>query len=73
MKAQEKEYLEMGRCLSKPSKINKDKLLIVLADGNPDIRMMTITVYRGHSASDTKAVAEQIEKKWNAYSCNCPR
>ncbi len=42
---------------------NKDKLLIVLADGNPE-HMYAGQSYTGSiSASDTKAVAEQIEKK----------
>lgn len=41
---------------------NKDKLLIVLADGNPE-HMYAGQLYIGNiSASDTKAVAEQIEK-----------
>lgn len=41
---------------------NKDKLLIVLADGNPEHTYDGLSYTGGISARDTKAVAEQIEK-----------
>lgn len=41
---------------------NKDKLLIVLADGNPEHMYDGLSYTGGISARDTKAVAEQIEK-----------
>lgn len=42
---------------------NKDKLLIVLADGNPEHTYAGQSYTGSISASDTRKVAEQIEKK----------